>query len=161
MYFMITKTSPPTIQIWKFKGDFWEKITLKLPLMEALVGRQIVFQTWLKGGDFKFEFKKGRTFIPVHFPLVACLFTRAHSQHNAAFLKGKWEDNENKWVWELEIKKKSSLWRPIKFSESVRWQQKKIKVGPRTVNAQQIEPDLEPNIKVKKLCSETVLKLKS
>ena len=24
MYFMISKTSLPTIQIWKFKGDIWE-----------------------------------------------------------------------------------------------------------------------------------------
>ena len=36
MYFMITKTSLPTIQIWKFRGDFWEKITPKFPIMEAL-----------------------------------------------------------------------------------------------------------------------------
>ena len=40
MYFMITKTSLPTIQIWKFRDDFWEKIIPKLPLTEALF-------TWL------------------------------------------------------------------------------------------------------------------
>ena len=89
------------------------------------VGRQFLFflQTELNGRDFKYELKKGMTFISVHFPFNSSSICWAHSQHFLREIQKKLTTESENIKTFFFGKTNKEIWVGGNFSGSVGWQQ--------------------------------------